>query len=132
MVVQFLLKHSTDGVLIKGAVTEAAEEFGISRKTVYRMWKAAKEQMQRGEPAHMEGKVKGYQHSDKLDLDEEKVRNLSVLERSSIRKMANKLSVSKSTVSQWIKEGKLKPHTNAIKPALTEVNKLARLKWCLS
>ncbi|XP_047966161.1 uncharacterized protein LOC125210652 [Salvia hispanica] len=72
LVVQFLLKHSTDGVLIKGAVTEAAEEFGISRKTVYRMWKAAKEQMQRGEPAHMEGKVKGYQHSDKFDLDEEK------------------------------------------------------------
>ncbi|XP_042039639.1 uncharacterized protein LOC121785321 [Salvia splendens] len=132
LVVQFLLKHSIDGVLTRGAVMEAAEEYGISRKTVYRLWNKAKQQMQRGEPAIMEGKVKGYHHSDKFSLDEEKVRALSTLERSSIRKMAHKLSVSKSTLGQWIKEAKLRPHTNAIKPALTDANKLARLKWCLS
>ncbi|XP_042009191.1 uncharacterized protein LOC121757765 [Salvia splendens] len=132
LVVQFLLKHSIDGVLTRGAVMEAAEEYGISRKTVYRLWNKAKQQMQRGEPAIMEGKVKGYHHSDKFSLDEEKVRALSTLERSSIRKMAHKLSVSKSTLGQWIKEAKLRPHTNAIKPTLTDANKLARLKWCLS
>ncbi|XP_047941012.1 uncharacterized protein LOC125188282 [Salvia hispanica] len=57
-VVQFLLKHSHDGVLARGAVMEAAETFEVSRKTVYRLWKAAKEQMQRGEPTSMEGKIK--------------------------------------------------------------------------
>ncbi|XP_047977995.1 uncharacterized protein LOC125219944 [Salvia hispanica] len=72
LVVQFLLKHSIDGVLTRGAVMEAAEEHGISRKTVYRLWKKAKQQMQMGEPAIMEGKVKGYHHSNKLILDEEK------------------------------------------------------------
>ncbi|XP_047965714.1 uncharacterized protein LOC125210186 [Salvia hispanica] len=131
-VVQFLLKHNHDGVLARGAVMEAAETFEVNRKTVYRLWKAAKEQMQRGEPASMEGKIKGYHHADILQLDEEKVRNLSTLERASLRKMAVKLNVSKSTVGQWVKEGKLRPHTNAIKPALTNMNKLARVRWSLS
>ncbi|XP_047965195.1 uncharacterized protein LOC125209651 [Salvia hispanica] len=131
-VVQFLLKHSQDGVLARGAVMEAAETFSISRKTVYRLWKSAKEHMQRGEPAIMEGKIRGYQHVDRLDLDEEKVRYLSILERSSLRKMAVKLNVSKSTVGSWVKQGKLRPHTNAIKPALTDMNKLARVRWSLS
>ncbi|XP_042012039.1 uncharacterized protein LOC121760437 [Salvia splendens] len=103
-VVQFLLKHNHDGVLARGAVMEAAETFSISRKTVYRLWKAAKEQMQRGEPAMIEGKVRGYHHVDRLELDKKKVRNLSTLERSSLRKMAVKLNVSKSTLGQWVKQ----------------------------
>ncbi|XP_042019041.1 uncharacterized protein LOC121766872 [Salvia splendens] len=109
LVVQFLLKHRINGVLTRGAVMEAADEYSISKKTVYRLWNKAKQLMQRGEPAIMEGKVKGYHHSDKLTIDE-----------------------SKSTLGQWIKEDKLRPHTNAIKLALTDANKLARLKWCLS
>ncbi|XP_042011990.1 uncharacterized protein LOC121760375 [Salvia splendens] len=124
--VQFLLKHSHDGVLARGAVMEAADAFEVSRKIVYRVWKAAKELMQRGEPAIMQGKIKGYHHADQLKIDEEKVRNLSTLERASLRKMAVKLNVSKSTLGQWVKHGKLRPHTNAIKPALTNVNKIAR------
>ncbi|XP_042003778.1 uncharacterized protein LOC121752748 [Salvia splendens] len=131
-VVQFLLKHSHDGVLARGAVMEAAETHSISRKTIYRLWKAANEQMQRGEPAMMEGKVRGYHHVDRLELDQDKVRNLSTLERSSLRKMAVKLNVSKSTLGQWVKQGKLRPHTNAIKPALTNMNKIARARWSLS
>ncbi|XP_042067417.1 uncharacterized protein LOC121810739 [Salvia splendens] len=131
-VVQFLLKHSHDGVLSRGAVMEATEPHNISRKTEYRLWKAAKEQMQRGEPAMMEGKVKGYHHVDRLELDQEKVRNLSTLERSSLRKMAVKLNVSNSTLGHWVKQGKLRPHTNAIKPALTNMNKIARARWSLS
>ncbi|XP_041995655.1 uncharacterized protein LOC121745765 [Salvia splendens] len=131
-VVQFLLKHSHDGVLARGAVMEAADTFSISRKTVYRLWKATKEQMQRGEPAIMEGKIRGYHHVDRLDLDEEKVRNLSTFERSSLRKMTVKLNVSKSTLDHWVKQGKLRPHTNAIKHALTNMNKVARARWSRS
>ncbi|KAL1556343.1 hypothetical protein AAHA92_11986 [Salvia divinorum] len=131
-IVQFLLKNSHDGVLAKGAVNEAAGAFEVHRKTIYRIWKAATEMMMNGEPAIMVGKVKGYTHADKQVIDEEKVRNLSVLERSSYRKMAPKLGVSKTTLCRWVKEKQLRPHTNAVKPLLTDVNKLARLRWCLS
>ncbi|KAL1569271.1 hypothetical protein AAHA92_00767 [Salvia divinorum] len=46
--------------------------------------------------------------------------------------MATKFDVSKTTLVRWVKEKQIKPHTNAIKPTLTEANKLARLKWSLS
>ncbi|XP_042035200.1 uncharacterized protein LOC121781540 [Salvia splendens] len=88
--------------------------------------------MDRGEPVMMQGKVKGYQHKDKLMLDEDKFRNLSMLERSTIRKVASKMEVSKTTIGRFLKRNQLKPHTSAIKPTLTETNKIARIKWCLS
>ncbi|GMJ01565.1 hypothetical protein HRI_003825700 [Hibiscus trionum] len=40
--------------------------------------------------------------------------------------------MSKSTLHRRIKEGFIKPHTNAIKPYLTDANKKARLHFCLS
>ncbi|XP_057770858.1 uncharacterized protein LOC130990650 [Salvia miltiorrhiza] len=46
--------------------------------------------------------------------------------------MAVKLQVSKSLLGQWIKRKELRPHTSAIKPFLTDVNKISRMKYCLS
>ncbi|KAJ6987693.1 hypothetical protein NC653_020829 [Populus alba x Populus x berolinensis] len=37
-----------------------------------------------------------------------------------------------STVYRRIKEGALRPHSNAMKPHLTEANKKARLEFCFS
>lgn len=50
-IVQYMLKNSDIGVLHKGAVVRAAETFGVNRKTIYRMWKAASHQMKNGEPS---------------------------------------------------------------------------------
>ncbi|XP_042067380.1 uncharacterized protein LOC121810697 [Salvia splendens] len=80
----------------------------------------------------MQGKATSYQHKDKLMLDEDKFRNLSMLERSTIRKVVSKMEVSKTTIGRFLKSNQLKPHTSAIKPTLTETNKIARMKWCLS
>ncbi|XP_047950463.1 uncharacterized protein LOC125196124 [Salvia hispanica] len=80
----------------------------------------------------MKCKAIGYQHKDKLMLDEEKFRNLSMLERSTIRKVASKMEVSKTTIGRFIKNNQLKPHTNVVKPTLIEANKIARMKWCLA
>ncbi|XP_057779623.1 uncharacterized protein LOC130998210 [Salvia miltiorrhiza] len=46
--------------------------------------------------------------------------------------MSTNLGVSKSLIHKWVKEKKLKPHTNAIKPFLTPQNRLSRLKWSLN
>lgn len=72
----------------------------------------------------MVGKVRGYHHEDKLKIDEQKVRLLSMLERSSIRKMTGKLEVSNNTLGEWVKQKKFKPRTNAIKPVLSEKKRL--------
>ncbi|XP_021771848.1 uncharacterized protein LOC110735987 [Chenopodium quinoa] len=42
------------------------------------------------------------------------------------------LSISKSTVQRIVKRGDIRPHSNALKPALTAANKKERLRWCLS
>ncbi|KAL1554586.1 hypothetical protein AAHA92_15131 [Salvia divinorum] len=132
LLVQFLLQNSHQEKLKYGVHKEAEEAFGVSRKTVYRIWKSAVQQLKRGQPVIVGARVSGYEHKDKFKLDKDKVKSLSVLERSSIRKMASKLEVSKSLMGLWVKQNKLRPHTNAIKPTLTQLNKLARLKWCLS
>ncbi|XP_042065382.1 uncharacterized protein LOC121808885 [Salvia splendens] len=132
LIAQFLLQRSTTGVLPRGSCAEAAKKFNIHKRTAKRIWHISKHQIDRGEPVMMQGKVTGYQHKDKLMLDEDKFRNLSILERSTIRKVASKMEVSKTTIGRFLKSNQLKPHTSAIKPTLTETNKIARMKWCLS
>lgn len=42
------------------------------------------------------------------------------------------IDVPKSTIHRRIKEGALRPHTNAVKPLLTDENKKAKVNFCLS
>ncbi|XP_057802803.1 uncharacterized protein LOC131018097 [Salvia miltiorrhiza] len=131
-VAQWLLQNSKDFKLRYDAKKEAAAMFNIDVRTVWRLWTAARAQKMMGRPVQLVSMKKGSTHSDKKVIDVEKVKQLSVLERSTIRKMANKLEVSKSLVGVWIKEKKIRAHTNAIKPLLTQQNRLSRLTWSLS
>ncbi|XP_057803680.1 uncharacterized protein LOC131019011 [Salvia miltiorrhiza] len=131
-IAQWLLQHSTNGKLRHGAKKEAAEMFHIAWRTVWAIWKSATTQQVLGLPIQLTNMKKGSVHRDKWMIDIEKVKKLSLLERSSIRVMAGNLGVSKSLVHVWVKKKKLKPHTNAIKPFLTAENKLCRLKWSLN
>ncbi|XP_047942997.1 uncharacterized protein LOC125189809 [Salvia hispanica] len=132
LIAQSLLQQSYSGHLRHGALIKAAQQFGVCKKTVHRIWAKAKEQMERGVPVNVRDRVRGYNHKDKMQLDDNKVRQLSMLERSTIRKMARKLEISKSTLGRMKKEGLIRPHTSAVKPILTDLNKLARLRWSLS
>ncbi|XP_057793332.1 uncharacterized protein LOC131009952 [Salvia miltiorrhiza] len=128
----WLLANSTNGKPNDGAQKEAAARFGVSRRTVRRFWSKTKQKIQSGAAVIFTSGHKGTIHKDRKKLDVEKVKSLSILERSTIRKMAVKLGVSKSLLGQWIKRKELRPHTSAIKPQLTDVNKIARMKFCLS
>lgn len=133
LIAQSLLVQSSHlGNVPYGAFQKAAKEFGVTRKTVYTIWSEAKKQIQSGVPVNIRGRVKGFKHRDEIQLDSNKVRSLSILERGTIRKMAVKLELSKSTVGRMVKDGRLRPHTNTVKPVLTAANKLARMKWSLT
>ncbi|XP_057771069.1 uncharacterized protein LOC130990857 [Salvia miltiorrhiza] len=60
-----------------------------------------------------------------LQINKEKV------VRFTIRRLACGIKCSKSTVVRWIKSGLTRPHSNAIKPDLTDPNKLLRLWFSL-
>ncbi|XP_042035328.1 uncharacterized protein LOC121781686 [Salvia splendens] len=132
LIAQSLLQQSYSGHLRHGALIKAAQQFGVCKRTLYRIWAEAKEQMELGVPVNVRDRVRGYNHKDKMQLDVNKVRQLCMLERSTIRKMARKLEISKSTLGRMKKEDLIRPHTSAVKPVLTDLNKLARLRWGLS
>ncbi|XP_042027099.1 uncharacterized protein LOC121774260 [Salvia splendens] len=104
LIAQFLLQRSKAGVLPRGSSAEAAKRFNIHKRTAERIWHISKQQIDRGEPVMMQGKAKCYQHKDKLILDGDKFRNMSMLERSTIRKVASKMEPT-------LAEGKLLYHS---------------------
>ncbi|XP_057775233.1 uncharacterized protein LOC130994215 [Salvia miltiorrhiza] len=130
-VAQWLLEHSSAGKLQHGAKKEAALHFKVNLKTIWKIWSQVSHQRACGVPVEVKSIRKGCLHKDKKHIDVEKVKKLSVLERSSLRCMSTHLGVSKSLIHKWVKERKLKPHTNAIKPFLTPQNRLCRLSWSL-
>ncbi|XP_042029865.1 uncharacterized protein LOC121776762 [Salvia splendens] len=132
-IVQFLQQQCQAGALPHGSFQEAAKRFKVHRRTVSRVWGIAKQQIEDGKPVIMRGRASGYtKKTGKVHFDDDKFRQLSFLERSCYRKLACKMGVSKTTVGRWAKNNLIRPHTNAIKPTLTEVNKISRMRWCLT
>nr|GEY39158.1 hypothetical protein [Tanacetum cinerariifolium] len=62
----------------------------------------------------------------RVQIDMDEVSQIPLRLRTSIRSLAKSMDVSKSTMHKRIKEGVLRPHTNAIKPSLTSENERAR------
>ncbi|XP_042056497.1 uncharacterized protein LOC121801104 [Salvia splendens] len=131
LIAQRLLQLSYEGKVAYGGFVKTAKDFGVSTKTVHRIWAETSHQIQLGVPVSIQDRVKGFKRKDRIQLDSNRVRALSFLERSTIRKLAAKLELSKSAVGRKVKAGELRPHTNAVKPQLTAANKLARMKWGL-
>ncbi|XP_057775298.1 uncharacterized protein LOC130994271 [Salvia miltiorrhiza] len=61
----------------------------------------------------------------------ELITSLELKKRSTIRRLAQGIGCSKSTVGRWIARGLIKAHTSAIRPDLTAPNKLLRLRFSL-
>ncbi|XP_042018944.1 uncharacterized protein LOC121766756 [Salvia splendens] len=132
-IVQFLQQQCQAKALPHGSFQEAANRFKVHRITVSRLWGIAKQQMSDGQSVIMRGRASGYKKkTGKVHFDDEKFKQLSFLERSCYRKLACKMGVSKTTFGRWAKSHLIRPHTNAIKPALTEANKISRMRWCLT
>lgn len=71
----FFLKNNHSGVLQKGAISEAAEPFGVHRKTIYMLWKEATKMMENGKPAIMVHKVIGYNMEKRRAFMKKKLEN---------------------------------------------------------
>ncbi|KAL4564074.1 hypothetical protein LXL04_028124 [Taraxacum kok-saghyz] len=129
---QALLQQSSNGELRRGSISDVAALSGVSKRTVSRIWKRAKVQAENGSTidlSSMKLKVVGRK---RVQLDLNQVSQIPLRRRTTVRSIAKSLGVSKSTLHRRIKEGELRPHTNAIKPDLTDANKTKRLEFCLS
>lgn len=68
----------------------------------------------------------------KNHFDVNKVSEVPLHRRTSIRSLAKAMTVPQTTLYRRIKEGDIRPHMNAVKPYLTEEGKKARLRFCFS
>nr|GLL29754.1 uncharacterized protein LOC109190808 isoform X1 [Ipomoea trifida] len=68
----------------------------------------------------------------RIEIKLEDVAGIPLNRRTTIRTMASALNMSKTSLHRRVKEGSLKPHSNSIKPMLTEENRKVRLQFCIS
>ncbi|KAH7855835.1 hypothetical protein Vadar_029521 [Vaccinium darrowii] len=67
-----------------------------------------------------------------IDLSAARISGIDLRRRINIRTMSKAMEVPKSTLHRRLKEGAIRPHTNALKPYVFEDCKRARLRFCLS
>ncbi|KAL7154802.1 hypothetical protein ABFS83_03G027500 [Erythranthe nasuta] len=68
----------------------------------------------------------------KFQIPFERIREIPLHRRTTIRSLACSLGTKKSTLFRRFKSGEIRRHSNAIKPFLMEENKKARLQLCIS
>ncbi|GMF12700.1 unnamed protein product [Phytophthora lilii] len=132
----FLLKRRVEDTtkLVRHAVTDAANEFGVDRRTVSRLWKRAVQSLENGdEVCDVASRKVGRRGRRKRDwsAELERVKEIPLAQRGSIRALATAVGIPKTTLYELLKEDG-NPTINSIKPSLTDKNKVERLRYCAS
>ncbi|GMF33215.1 unnamed protein product [Phytophthora fragariaefolia] len=132
----FLMTRRVEGTtkLVRHAVTDAANEFGVDRRTVSRLWKRAVQSLENGdEVCDIASRKVGRRGRRKRDwsAELERVKEIPLAHRGSIRALATAVGIPKTTLYELLKEDG-NPTINSIKPSLTDKNKLERLRYCAS
>lgn len=68
----------------------------------------------------------------RVQVDLSQVATIPLRKRTTIRSLARELNVSRSTLHRAFKEGKIRRHSNTLKPYLRDENKKSRLRYCVS
>lgn len=124
-----LLERTTNNTLHRGVTKSVAMDTGVSLRVVQHIW----EKGQRGGGGHAVVSRRSKNCGRKrVHVDTQGIRNVPLSNRTTIRDLASSLNVSKSSLFRRLKEGKFRRHTNDIKFSLTEDNKKARVRFCIS
>ena len=115
--------------LKKGMINKIASDYGVSRVTISKLWQKVLQSTRKGEVPNVQTNYKGGSQGILLDL--EKVRSIPLHLRTNVRTLACQLGASKSKVHRLIQKGKIKSHSNALKPFLTPSNMEARVNFVL-
>ncbi|CAM0144787.1 unnamed protein product [Urochloa decumbens] len=123
-----LLAKTDPPVLRRGVTKSVSEKFGVPLRVVQAIWK-------NGQDGGIERIVNKYSKNcgrKRVQVDLEAIKNIPLKQRSTFQDLANALGVKKSTLYNRFKEGYFRRHTNDLKFSLTDPNKIARVKYCLS
>ncbi|KAG2528726.1 hypothetical protein JM16_002569 [Phytophthora kernoviae] len=135
---EFLLQRRNEDTnkLARHAITDAAAEYRVDRRTVSRLWKRAVQSMENGDQvADIASRKVGHRGRRKRDwsAELERVKQIPLEQRGSIRALASAVGIPKTTLFELLREdGSPTRVINSIKPPLTDKNKVERLRYCAS
>ncbi|VFQ76659.1 unnamed protein product [Cuscuta campestris] len=114
-----------------GHINKLAAQFNVSRKTVSKIWAIAKKQIEQGVAIDVRSRLVGKKGRKRTVMDAQAIADTPLRKRTNVRSLAAAIGKPKSTVHEWINKGMLRSHSNAIKPFLTDGNKISRLRFYL-
>lgn len=103
----------------------------VGFRTVSRLWHDAKLADANGDVVDISSKMVRRVGRKRIQLDLHRIKLIPLRKRTTIRGIAHALNLSTATVHRRIKDGNLRPHSNALRPGLTDANKIARVNFCL-
>ncbi|KAH7853803.1 hypothetical protein Vadar_006757 [Vaccinium darrowii] len=113
-----LLMKSEGGKLKRGCIKYTAAMFSVDRQTIRRIWQRGNASMANGLPINVCSKKPKAVGRKRVEIDVNEFVKIDRSRRTNIRSLSSALSVPRSVVHRRIKEGVIKPHTNAVKPYL--------------
>ncbi|KAL6882610.1 hypothetical protein ACP4OV_011300 [Aristida adscensionis] len=127
-----LLYRSIHRKLKRRTTTIVANLFNVNRCYVQSIWRIAKECRALGVPVDVSSKRKNNYGRKKVDIDLSRIATIPLDKRATLKALADELGVKKPTLHRWFKQGKIRRHSNTLKPYLKDDNKKARLQHCVS
>jgi len=127
-----LLSRSVNGKLKRRTTTIVANLFDVNRCYVQSIWRTAKECLAAGVPVDITCKRKKNCGRKKVGIDLARIVTIPMNKRTTLRALAHELGVTRSTLHRCLKKGKIRRHSNTLKPYLRDDNKKARLQHCVA
>ncbi|XP_021856396.1 uncharacterized protein [Spinacia oleracea] len=126
----WLLDRATRGKKEYGSIIAASTHFGVTTRTISRIWNTARRQKQ----AMRRYNLATLHHNadrKRIQLDIDELTKLAMGDKTCIRDLVPKLGITRGTIHRMIKRGDIKPHTNPLHPGLGDPNKIARMTYIL-
>ena len=132
-VIEFLLSRVRNpddpAKLVHDTLKEVAIRFEVTSETISQIWRRALQSKESGSEAmDVSSRMAGRVGRKKKEFDIDALKAIPFRQRRNMRSIAAAMGTSKDTVQRAVKAWLLEPHTNAIKPYLTDANKVNRVK----
>lgn len=127
-----LLLRSNNGKMKRVTTTIVAGLFNINRCYVQAIWREAKKCHAARVPVNVCSKRKQSRGRPKVTVDLSRVLTIPLNKRTTLKSLAQELGCSMTTLHRLFKQGKLRRHSNTLKPYLRDDNKKERLKYCVA
>ncbi|XP_074298699.1 uncharacterized protein LOC141629624 [Silene latifolia] len=130
-VVCLLFESCKNGKPAHGKMNEVASMFNVTRKSIFSIWTAAKQQRVHEVPINVRSKIKGKKGKERIPCPLEAIMALDVSKRTTLKRLGKAIGHASSTYHRWVKQGLIKSHTRSIHPALSEDHKHIRLHFVM-